>query len=343
MSVEKRILNSGDVVWRVRWREGNRNRAPVLGRKSDAIAFEAEVRRRARTGELRLLDAGREALDAFAAEWLRAYGRVNLAPRTLAYYGRVWDLHISSRIGGLRLREVDVEVCQRFAADLAADGLGAAMRRKVLTIRSGVLQRAFEWGRIPANPMRAVRFPSNKRRREIRALSPATVEAMRTASELRDATLISVLAYGGLRPQEALALCWRRVGERTISVHAPKTGRRRSVRLLAPLGEDLAAWREERPADGLVFPGRNGEPWTTEAYKSWSSRAPRGRKGKDGKRAGGGGAFGRAAKAAGVPEATPYSLRHSFCSLLLHEGRSVIYVADQLGHGAQLSLETSAI
>ena len=41
-----------------------------------------------------------------------------------------------------------------------------------------------------------------------------------------------------------------------------------------------------------------------------------------------------------MPYATPYSVRHSFCSLLLHEGRSVIYVAEQLGHGAQLSLET---
>lgn len=72
MSVEKRVLKSGEVVWRMRWRQGNRNRARVLGRKADAIAFEAEVRRRGRTGELRLLDGGREPLDAFAAEWLRA-------------------------------------------------------------------------------------------------------------------------------------------------------------------------------------------------------------------------------------------------------------------------------
>lgn len=53
-----------------------------------------------------------------------------------------------------------------------------------------------------------------------------------------------------------------------------------------------------------------------------------------------GGAFGRAAHAAGLEDATPYTLRHSFCSLLLHEGRSVIDVARQLGHGAQLTLET---
>ncbi len=36
----------------------------------------------------------------------------------------------------------------------------------------------------------------------------------------------------------------------------------------------------------------------------------------------------------------PYDLRHSFASLLLHEGRSVIYVARQLGHDATLTLKT---
>ncbi len=34
----------------------------------------------------------------------------------------------------------------------------------------------------------------------------------------------------------------------------------------------------------------------------------------------------------------PYDLRHSFASLLLYEGRSVIYVARQLGHDAHLTL-----
>jgi integrase len=37
---------------------------------------------------------------------------------------------------------------------------------------------------------------------------------------------------------------------------------------------------------------------------------------------------------------TPYALRHSFASLLLHEGRSVVYVARQLGHDARLTLST---
>src|SRR3954471_1635326 len=111
---------------------------------------------------------------------------------------------------------------------------------------------------------------------------------MRAACELRDGTLISVLAYAGLRPGEALALRWKHVGQRTISVYASKTGRRRSVRLLGPLREDLAAWREALPAtaDSLVFPGWHGEPWSREAYASWSSRAPCGRSARTASRRG---------------------------------------------------------
>ncbi|MBV8946092.1 MAG: hypothetical protein JOZ95_11780 [Solirubrobacterales bacterium] len=39
-----------------------------------------------------------------------------------------------------------------------------------------------------------------------------------------------------------------------------------------------------------------------------------------------------------MAHARPYDLRHSFASLLLHEGRSVIFVARQLGHDARLTL-----
>src|SRR5438067_13606228 len=47
-----------------------------------------------------------------------------------------------------------------------------------------------------------------------------------------------------------------------------------------------------------------------------------------------------ALEACGVAYQRPYDLRHSFASLLLHEGRSVIYVARQLGHDARLTLST---
>jgi integrase len=171
------------------------------------------------------------------------------------------------------------------------------------------------------------------RREEVRALSPGTIEAMRSALGTRDAALISVLAYAGLRPGEALGLRWGDIRERTILVQRSvslgeeadtKTRQHRTVRLLPPLTADLRAWHVAagRPDDSeFVFPGKNGKPWTQAAYQSWRRRA-----------------FRRATLSAGLTHARPYDLRHSFASLLLHEGRSVIYVARQLGHDARLTL-----
>jgi integrase len=62
-----------------------------------------------------------------------------------------------------------------------------------------------------------------------------------------------VLAYGGLRPSELLALRWDAIRERTLLVERAAdngkikptkgTGRARTVRLLGPLAADLAVWR----------------------------------------------------------------------------------------------------
>jgi integrase len=80
-------------------------------------------------------------------------------------------------------------------------------------------------------------------------VAPALVERMRAGMVLRDATLVSLLAYAGVRPQEALALYCEDVGERSLLICAKvvdgerlpytKTRRNRSVRLLAPLAQDL--------------------------------------------------------------------------------------------------------
>lgn len=79
MSIERVARKDGSVVWRVRWRQAGQNRSKVLGRKRDAEAFDAELRRRKRTGEIAQLDAGKETLAEFGAEWWRLYAEPNLA------------------------------------------------------------------------------------------------------------------------------------------------------------------------------------------------------------------------------------------------------------------------
>ena len=327
MSVERVKRASGEVVWRVRWRDGGgHNRSKVLGRKRDADAFDAEIKRRRRTGELAALDGGRETLNEYLTSvWSKAHA-THLAPATRELYGYLYDSYIGPAFGQIPLREISAEGIAQWQAALLDAGLGRSATKKAMTLLGNILQRAAESGRIAANPQRVVRKVRVPRSPEVQPLAPSTIEAMRAASSLRDATLISLLAYAGLRPQEALALRWRHVGDRTLIVNAEKTGSRRSVRLLSPLVVDLGEWREaSRPAcaDDFVIPAADGRRWTKAAYQSWRRRS-----------------FDRAAATAGAPAATPYSLRHSFCSLLLAEGRSVIEVARQLGHGANLTLGT---
>lgn len=223
MSVE-RVERDAGVVWRVRWREGGRNRARTVGRKRDAEALDAEIRRRIRLGELNTVDAGRETLAEFGQEWWQLYAVPTLSDRTRRSYAGMWDRHVLPRLGGHRLRDIQPEMLERFRADLQEAGVGEPTVYRVLALLQGVMQRAVEWQRIRSNPVRLVRKPRISRIREVRPLSPQVVETMRTHLRSvgrhghRNATMISVLAYAGLRPSEMLALSWDAIRERTLLV-----------------------------------------------------------------------------------------------------------------------------
>lgn len=319
--------------WTVRYREGDRNRSRTFDRKLDADRFAAEVTRRRQLGALPTLDAGRDTLDDFVTGVWAPTHAVTLAPKTRHTYAGLYDHHIAPYLGHIPLRELRAEQIGLWQADRLKSGAGRVAVRQALDLLGAVLQHAVESERIASNPVRLVPKARAPRRAEVRPLAPVTIEAMRRAASTRDATLFSVLAYAGLRPGEALALRWGDVRERTILIQRAlslgaeddtKTQQHRTVRLLAPLRSDLAEWQlaSGRPGpDTLLFPNHIGEPWSLAAYQSWRRRA-----------------FDRAVKAAAIDHTTPYALRHSFASLLLHEGRSVIYVARQLGHDARLTL-----
>ena len=173
LSVEK-VHRQRGAVWRVRWRdELGRERSKVLGTKRDAEAFDAEIRRRRRTGELATMDAGKETLADFAEEWWRLYAVPNLAPKTLKVYADLWDTHVLPRLGGYRLRRSDARGLARFRADLARGGRRRSdhpearcrSSRACFSARSsGIASRS--------NPARAVRKPPQRRMRAHRAASP---------------------------------------------------------------------------------------------------------------------------------------------------------------------------
>ena len=339
MSVKRRT-DTGR--WEVRWREGSRNRSRSFRSKRDADAFWHEVERRKQMGQLATFTAGDQTLGELVEQWWRDYAIPNLAENTRKTYGAVWHRHAFPRLADFKLRDLTTRELERFRAELAVEGVGEPTILKTLTMLQAVCTAAVRWDLMQNNPVRNVAKPSQKPTRQVEPVHPVYVEALighfATSGRARDALMVSILAYAGLRPGELLALRWGHVGARSLRISSAvalgsekttKTGVARSVRLLAPLGRDLENYRDvfgPFPPDRLVFPsGFSGDLWQDDDWRNWRRRV-----------------FRPAAEAVGLSKPRPYDLRHSFVSLLIHEGVSIVEVAAQAGHSPQTCLSRYA-
>jgi integrase len=329
VSVQRRARR-GRRRYEVRWREGGRQRSRTFDRREDAQAFEAERRRREQLGAHAPAEPSREPLREWLETWWtrEAHG---WARSTRMVRAAVMDKWIVPWIGDVPLRDLGEDRVQDWHGAIRADGCSAGQANAALGILSTALSAARRARKVPANPCQGIRRLKVDVARP-RALTPLEVERVRAQHPRpRDAALVSLLAYAGLRPEEALPLRWCDVG-RTIVVsrtwtygelrERTKTGRIRAVEVVDALAADLEALRPKvAGADDLVFPSPTG---VMLDLHNWRDRV-----------------WKPAALAAGV-EAVPYDLRHTFVSLLIHEGRSVPYVAAMAGHSPRVCLERYA-
>lgn len=317
MSVQRRGKG-----WVVRWRDGRRHFARTFLKARDADALDIDVKRRKQLGTLATgIMQSKITLAEFVREdWWPRYVVVNLKPTTQERYLEIWGTHLLPRLGDFELRAITPTLLEDVLAEMASQRIGIATRRKAAMVLQGILRRAVVRGFIPNNPVLAIAKPRQPAPLRREPLPPSMVEAIRNRLRLRDATLVSVLAYAGLRPGEATSARWADLSGTTLYVHASKTETARSIRILDPLRQDLAEWRIRCGSPlptALIFPMRGGKTWTKTDWANWRRRV-----------------YQPAARAAGLTgDLTPYRLRGSFDSLLLWEGRSLPYVSEQGGHG----------
>jgi integrase len=243
-----------------------------------------------RAGDLAALEAGRESLEQLMGDSWRLYAETRLEPSTRRKYRCLWNAHVQRRLGAMELRQITPLVLSEFILELQQDGVGAPTIRSCLGLRQSMFARAVEWDRTRVNVVKLIAKPRVRRARAIKPLRPVDVEALRQhmllnhKHGLRDATLVSVLAYAGLRPEEALALEYQHVRGRTILVEqkwvdgeilpGQKTTRPpRFPPLLDVLRTDLhdyglACGR----TGGLIFARTDGAPWRDHDWRDWRSR-----------------------------------------------------------------------
>lgn len=313
-----------DGGWRVRWRTPEGHHPSRTFRRGNgektakqlAEDFQDRVNYERRFGHLDNLEPTRKTVAEVTAEWAASK---TIRPKTQQLYEWLYRSQIAPTFGDTQIASIRPRDIEAWLADL---DVGAPTKIKAAKLLSQIFKAAQRWEYCRSNPVAIVPKPKAPTKIAVRPPTPTAVEAIRARLSLSDSTLVAVLAYAGLRPQEALRLRWGDVRAKTLLIDAPKTGRSRSVRLLTPLAHDLARWAEECPdATGLVFPSPRGKMVTDSGWANWRRRVWQ-KAASEGMR--------------------PYDLRHTFVSLLIREGLSVVEVAGQAGHSPTECLKTYA-
>lgn len=357
--------------WRVRWRENGRMRSRSFLSRNDARGFDADVKARQYRGDS-LPKSGKQTLAGAFDEWWATDAEL-LAPETRNSYERAWKTHVSPRLGHERLAVLagSPSLIKKFLAEMRGAKVGNAAQRKALTVLSAVLSSCVEDDKITSNPVRQIsKKPPGSPIGEAKPLNPVVVERIRRelrdrqtrdAASIRgvgDACFVSLLAYGGLRPGEALALTFADIDakRKVISVNKAvqlddggvarkgptKTKKDRTPPLVAPLADDVAEWQRARgnpPDSDLLFPNPSGDYWSRDEYNNWRGRVWK----KAVRRV----AAATTSAAPGskqvidehIASARPYDLRGSFVSLHIWAGESPVLVAEWTGHSTRVMFD----
>jgi integrase len=382
-SMKRYEESDGTPYWVVRWREGGKGRSGTsrqkrhdrkgLAEKHHKQVGDVEDRRAAGLPggdgrqtlaeffedtflELRSGQVRTGSVAAWKTRWSPVEGPTARCAPGIHHVGQAW--------GGWPMEDITREAVMRWHAKMRKAGCSDSKMNQAHGLLVLVLSFALELGYITVHPALDMR-PDYTPDRIIDHWRPDTIEAIRDALNARaatgratsrwrrdrDAVLVAVLGYLGLRPGEALALSWRNVlhHERflwvthtipgidpevavTISTGRTKTGDGRYVPWkIAPfVREILLAWAERmgpHTLDSPVFPHSEGdlEHPTYMMWRNWRKSA-----------------WKPALADAGVSYQKPYHLRHSALTMWIYTGMPMNMVAKRAGHTLEVCMNTYA-
>jgi integrase len=325
-SIRKRKHEDGG-GYQVRYRDPNgRARAKSFKRKVDASQFAQAVEADKARGEWLDPRLARVTLGQYVDEWRPSIG--NLKPSTKAGYDSLQRVHILPALGDAPLGKITPMDVRAFIGDIEGR-LSPARVRQAYRLLSMILKSAVESCYVSKSPCVGVKLPKWMKR-EMHYLDAGQVERLAVAVGPDHEALVYLLAYGGLRWGEAVALRRGRCNllKRSIDVReaasdvdgtlhfgATKTYESRTVPLPGFLVEKLARHLEGVPNDSqaLVFT-TGGKPLRGS---NWRSRV-----------------WLPALQRAGLPVIRIHDLRHTCAALLIDQGHSPKSIQAHLGHSS---------
>jgi len=305
----------------------------------------------------------KQAFKDHAAEWLNTYACTHVKESTFREYEAVFKNHIFPVFGRIPFSKVTREMVKRLIAEKIQTGLSRSTVKNIIVPLREMYNHAIDDGVISfSNPASRVgRF--NKRRAEDKKITPLTREELATLLETAREKmphyypLLLCAPRSGLREGELIGLrfCDLDYNGRFIEVRrnvvrgkvtTPKNGRTRRVdmsmqltnvldellgrRKAEALKKDMEKPKSERREPNEVLRQVLEEPvFTTPEGTPLDPDNMRKR------------VFYRVLDMAGLRRIRFHDLRHTFATLLLQQGESLVYVKDQLGHHSiQITVDT---
>ena len=277
------------------------------------------------------LDAVRSNDELTLEAWSREYlaFSVHLKPKTRVGYESLLKTRILPTFGALPLNGIEGLAIRRWVADMHGQGLSASRIQQSYRLLSQMLTSAIECGVLGRNPSLGVKLPRAVST-ETTCLTAEEVERLHDAMPFPYQPLINVLAYGGLRWGEAVALRRHRcdldssrliVAESLADVNGraifgtTKTHRVRKTHIPGFLVEELATHLDtvDPAPDSLLFIAPRSGPLRIANFRRrvwWP-----------------------ALEVAELPRSTRiHDLRHTCASLLIRKGVHPKAIQHHLGH-----------
>jgi integrase len=310
-----------------------------VGKKAARQAA-GQIQARLALGEHGTLDnTAAVSLEQYTATWLE---RIQHTRKHSTYddYQKILKRDVLPMLGSMKLAQISRDKVKDLAIAGLKKGQSPKTVQNVVRCLSSLLSHAVEDGLVTVNvalkpgkflPKISKRTHINPYTREELAIFLATVQS----HEARYYPLFLCAARTGLRQGELLALQWDSINlegrfidvQRNYSrgeICTPKSGECRRVDMSKELGHALKELHTELQSEAAVNRSKEMSKWVfcNEAGGILDPDNLRKR------------VFRGLLKASGLRRTRFHDLRHTFASLLLQQGESLVYVKEQMGHSS---------
>ncbi len=327
-----------------------RRKAKCVGASRElAEKVRRQLEARLALGDFALFEDGEktQTFGSYADKWLKNYARVECKTSTAEGYEGVIDQYLRPRFGNRRLDQIKRDDIKAMINELIAKELSRNTVRNALCVIRGIFNEAIEAGIVEVNPAaRLGRFTRIAKGSEVKGISLTPAEAetfLQAAKEICPEyhPLFLMALRAGLRRGELVAVQWGDMqfgkdeedGNRFIVVQhnyvrrehtTTKSKKSRRVDMSRELRRVLVELRDNRLAsflkgkndisDELVFLTPDGTILDPDnLYHRY---------------------FQPVLTKAGLRKIRLHDLRHTFGSLLIQSGASIVYVKEQMGHSS---------